>query len=117
MASSQKYALQASAALTAATTNAASQNLPARARKLIGHINVSACHADTTATAKIQHSPDGTNWYDYISFTAVAGAVAVEAKAPSSNDLACFQNVRATIVLAGTTKAATVAIDLWFENY
>jgi hypothetical protein len=115
MASSQKYALQAGD-LTAATTNGVSQNLPARARKLIGFINVSACNAATTVTAKIQHSPDGTNWSDYILFTAIVGAIGVEAKAPSVNNLACFANLRALVVLAGTTKAATVAVDVWFEN-
>lgn len=116
MASSNKAALFAATAITATTTNGSPQNLPAKAKKLIGHINVSACHADTTVTGKIQHSPDQTNWYDYISFTAVVGAIGVEAKAPSTNDLACFQNVRATIALSGTTKSATVAIDLWYEN-
>lgn len=116
MASSNKAVLQASTALTAATTNGTAVNLPARAKKLIGHLNVSACHADTTVTAKIQHSPDQTNWYDYLTFTAVAGTTGTETKAPTTNDLACFQNVRSVVTLAGTTKAATVTVDLWFEN-
>jgi hypothetical protein len=116
MASSQKYALQISTALTAASTLGVSQNLPAKASKLIGHINVSACNAATTVTGKVQHSPDGTNWYDYITFTDIVGAAGVQAQGPATNDQACFQNVRSTVTLAGATKSATVTVDLWFQN-
>lgn len=116
MASSNKFVLQTATALTAATTNGTSQNIPAKARKLLGHINVSACDPATTVTGKIQHSPDQANWYDYISFTAIVGAAGAEGKGPSSSDAPCFQYLRATVTLAGATKSATVAIDLWFET-
>jgi hypothetical protein len=115
MASSSKINL-ANSAMTAATTDGTSNLLPAKARKLIGHITTAATNGATTVTAKIQHSPDKTNWYDYIAFTAIVGTNTSELKNPASNDLAVMPYVRSTVALSGATKASTVTIDLWYED-
>lgn len=119
MASYQKVNLATEVALAAASTLSTAVNLSSKAKKMIGTIAASSVHADTTITAKIQHSPDKTLWYDYISFTAIVGAAANnELKLPSATgiDIPILPYVRSSIALTGSTLLASVIIDLWFEN-
>lgn len=113
MASGSKIKLFPSTALTATTTNGTAAQLQSSATDLICELSVTVIDAATTATCKVQHSPDGTRWYDLASFTAVAGSVSSELKFPST---ASLLNLRATIALAGSTKSATLSIDVWFRD-
>jgi hypothetical protein len=113
MASFSKESL-ASGAITAATTNGTAKNIAPKAKKLILCQIVSACNGATTVTGKVQHSPDGTNWFDLATFTDVVGVAGSEIKIPTTSDT-FFQNLRSVIVLAGVTKSATVAIDAYYE--
>lgn len=81
--------------------------------KFIGTIDASAVNAATTVTALIEHSHDRTHWFTLTSFTAIVGAASSEAKQITD---AVLPYVRANITLAGTTKAATVKVMLWFDK-
>ncbi len=119
MASYQKLNLATEAALSATTTVGTAVNISSKAKKMIGHIAAANVDSATTITAKIQHSPDKTLWYDYIAFTAIVGSAANnELKLPSATgiDIPIFPYVRSSIALAGVTKLADVIVDLWFEN-
>lgn len=111
MASVEKRTLM-SRALTA-TANGDSVGLELGYGSFIAHLAVSAINAATTVNAKIQHSPDGSNWYDVESFAAVAGSAATEAKAITGP---LFPQVRAVATLTGVTQAATVAVDLFMDK-
>lgn len=113
MASVGKQVLQAAAAITAVTTTGTTVPLKKRQANFVAFLNVSACHADTTVAVKIQHSPDGSLWYDHTSFTNVVGAAGAE---PKNISAPVLPNVRSVITLSGTTKSATVAVDL-FNDY
>ena len=104
-------------ALTDSATGT-SYSLGGRANSFAAWLNVSACHASTTVNAKLQHSPDGTNWIDLVSFTAIAGTTGTEAKYQASFTGAgvVFPNVRAVVTLAGATKSATVLVALYFDD-
>jgi hypothetical protein len=112
MASSAQLTLQAATAITAATTNGVKQSLEPKSSDFIGWLHVSVCHADTTVAAKVQHSPDGTNWTDVISFTNIAGTTGFEPKAIT---VALLPYVRSVVTLSGTTKSATVKVELYYE--
>jgi hypothetical protein len=113
----QKKDLFPSTALTVAgPTNGEPFNIQAKARKLIGHISASAVDGATTIIAKIQHSPDKVNWYDYMTFMGIVGAAGTEARYPVTTDQAVLPYLRAQVALSGAATIATVAIDLWFEN-
>jgi hypothetical protein len=111
MASTQKQNLVSKTAANADLTGSVSI-LPPKAGALIGVIKVSNIHAATTVSGKIQHSPDGTAWFDLLSFTAIAGAAGSEAKAVSSP---VFERVRAVATVAGATQLADVTIDLYCD--
>lgn len=98
-------------ALTATATSDA-KSLEQRFDRFIGWIDVSAIHAATTVAAKIQHSPDGTNWKDWITFTNAVGAVAREAVFPTTD---VFGRVRSVVTLSGATQSATVKVQLWYD--
>lgn len=101
-----------STALTAASTNGEGVGLDAKVGQFVGFLTVSAINAATTATVKIQDSPDKTNWTDVITFAAVAGAVGFEKKDITAKLL---PYVRAVITLAGVTKAATVEVSIYHD--
>ena len=112
MASNQKKPLIAEAALAADKTGT-SVALGSRSKSFIGWIKAANVHAATTITAKIQHSPDGTNWKDVVSFTNIVGAASTEEKQITAN---VFGQVRGLVTLAGATKLADVYVDIWFDD-
>lgn len=115
MASSSRLKLL-DAALTATTTSD-SQSLSAGSDKFIGWLNVSANNGSTTVAAKIQHSPDKTNWIDLCAFTNVVnttGVQAVHQGAVAFSASQLFPNIRAVATLTGAS--ATVEISLWFDG-
>ena len=88
-------------------------NLETNSDKFIVTIDATAVNAATTVSAKLQHSHDGSNWFDVVSFTNIVGVEGHEAKQVTDNLL---PYVRASVTLAGATKAATVKVMLWFDK-
>lgn len=117
MASSSKLIL-VNEALTATNTSA-TQSLGPRSKKFVAFLLVSVCHADTTVASKIQHSPDGSTWFDLVSFTNIVGTTGNEVKHESAFTVASsavLGQVRSVVTLSGTTKSATVRVDLCFDD-
>ena len=110
MATSQKTSLLAEA-LTATKTGD-TKGLSSKDKAFIGILSVSACNAATTVNAKIQHSADGSTWFDLVSFTAVVGTTGAELKQITTSVL---HKVRAVVTLAGATQTATVDLALWLD--
>jgi len=78
-----------------------------------GYIAATAVNGATTINAKIQHSADKLNWFDLITFAAIAGVASAEAKDPTVNVL---PYVRAVATLTGGVQAATVTVALYFDK-
>lgn len=115
MASASRLKL-VSSALTASNTSD-SQSLPGSAEKFIGWLNVSANDGATTVNAKIQHSPDGSNWIDLCTFAAVVNTTGVQAVHQEDAGFLkkqVFPNLRSVVTLAGTP-SATVEVSLYFD--
>lgn len=89
-----------------------SKSLSQEHKNFLGFIKTTATNAATTVNGKIQHSPNGTDWFDVVSFTAIAGTNTSEVKTISGS---LFANIRAVVTLAGATKASHVQLDLWFD--
>lgn len=96
-----------------ATVTGSSIALESGTSAFIGWINVSVCHAATTVTGKIQHSPDNSSWKDLASFAAIAGTTGTEAIQITSN---VFPYIRGVATLAGATQAATVEISFYYDK-
>lgn len=64
-----------------------------------------------TLDAKVQHSPDGTNWFDLMTFTQ-ATAATTECK---SHTGPIFERVRAVGTIGGTTPQFSFTVDLWCD--
>ncbi len=71
-------------------------------------IAATAVGAATSLVVKVQHSPDGTNWYDLVSFTALTAAGA-ELKVPTT---AVLGRLRISAAFTGGTTTATLAVTL-----
>lgn len=112
MASVHMIPLYPSTALTDNATGTA-YSLEMKQVDFAGHVIASSVNAATTIASKIQHSPDGSNWYDLVSFTNIVGASGSEVKTISAPILS---QVRAVITLSGATKAATVKISLFCDK-
>lgn len=110
MASGQLANLYNAAITTDTTTNGDRAPLQPRVNAFIGWLQVSGFTAGTF-DAKIQHSPDGTNWVDLVTFTQATGNT-TEAVNVTAN---VFHNVRAQIVSASSADA-TVKVQLWYDE-
>lgn len=111
MASIMNEYLQPSTALTADSTSAAFL-LTQNTENFIGTIIATNVNAATTIAAKIQHSPNGSNWFDLVTFTNIVGVAGSEVKQITDSVL---PYVRSVVDLSGATQAATVEIKLWFD--
>lgn len=98
--------------LTASTTGS-SLSLEPYSTDFMGWIAASSVNPATTVMAKIEHSADGSNWVDLVSFTALVGVSGAEAKNVTT---AVLPYVRANVTLAGATQAATVLITLQHDK-
>lgn len=117
MASSSKLIL-VNEALTASQTSEV-KSLGPRSKKFVAFLLVSAINAATTVAAKIQHSPDGSTWFDLVSFTNLVGVTGSELKQESAFAVASspvLGQVRSVVTLSGATQTATVRVDLCFDD-
>lgn len=112
MASEKRLTLQDGQLL--ATTNGSTFDLPLKTRDLIGHLNVTAINGATTLDVKLQHSPDGTLWYDLGS--AFAQLVGVTGDETVRITVSTFEFVRMAATLAGATQDATLTVKLYHDD-
>lgn len=106
MAAYKRLSLLPSQTIDSDTTTASDTvALPGDAKEIIGVIEVSS-RTDGTYTLTIQHSPDGTNWVDLDSASALS-ANGIETVSVTSTT-PVFHLVRASVVSASTTSGATV---------
>jgi hypothetical protein len=116
MASTSRLVLSSKASTTTVTGDA--QSLQGNCGSFIGWLNVSVQGGASSATAKIQHSPDGTNWIDLCTFAAVTNTTGVQAVHQGDAGFLkqqVFPSVRAVVTMAGVTPTATVEVSLWFD--
>lgn len=87
--------------------------------KLIGFIKTANQNAATTVAGKIQHSPNGDDWFDLLTFTNIVGATpSSELKLPVIDSVTvdkCMLHVRAVATLSGATQASDVTIELYYD--
>lgn len=112
MASVQKLLLAPSAVRTVDETTEAQ----APDNNSIDFVGVLVCTAVVggapTVDVKIQHSIDGSNWFDLVAFTQLtaAGSELKNITAP------VLSQVRAVIDLGGTITSATLKVELAFRD-
>lgn len=112
MAATNKYNTLAAQVIDSdTTTNGTTLQLPAWATNVWLESIVSA-RTDGTFTAKLQHSPDGTNWFDNGTATAQS-TDSTQVKAATANGL---MYVRAVVTSASTTDGATVQLNIWYGD-
>ncbi len=117
MASVAKKTLFNAQAVSGASTTSSVLSLDGRTDNFIAFLNATALGAGTTLSAKIQHSPNNSNWFDLVSFTAT-NVVAAESKDQASFGVAfqnVYPNIRAIAALAGGTTTATLTVELYYD--
>jgi hypothetical protein len=112
MASVEKFRMISAKALTADFTTEGFA-LEASMDEICFWLLATGQHADTTLDVKVQHSPDKTNWKDLVSFTQQTDTGGSELKGIT---LPIMGFIRTVVALTGTTKAATVTVDLLFSR-
>lgn len=113
MSCTSKHVLINQAVVTDITTEKIS--LSARARNMIGFLKISN-YVSGTFTVKIQHSPNGTDWFDLIVFglPKVANGIFEDFPIKDAYFFSCFQYVRATLDDGGVASDATVQLELHY---
>lgn len=96
-----------------ATENSDKVALPDSSVDHIAYIKLSNRTAGTY-TCIIQHPPDGENWENYISLTAIS-ADGIEIGLPANDPI--FSNVRASTTVAGGPGDADVLVELRYRNH
>lgn len=93
-------------------TSGAAVSLEGLQTDFVGYLNLSALGAGTTATVKVERSPNGSDWFDWISFTAASatGKQIKDATAPG------LSYARASVTFAGGTTTATLAVSLHHDK-
>ena len=117
MAAIGKKVLLDGTALTATKTGDA-VSMPNNADQLIAFIKTANTHASTTVAGKVQHSPNGTDWFDLVTFTSIVGTDTSEVKLPVIDTVTvdkCLVQVRGVATLSGATQESDVTIELYFD--
>jgi hypothetical protein len=96
-----------------ATKAGSSFNLVGRSQEHVAFLKAENVNAATTVTGKIEHSPDGTNWFDLATFAAIAGVAGSEIV---NITVGVLPNVRANVTLAGGVQAADLTVEVYFRE-
>lgn len=116
MASIAKKALATAQAFSGnANTNAVS--LDARTDGYIAFLNVTALGAATSLVVTVQHSPDNSNWFTLVAFTAAVavGAQIKDAASFATAFASVFPNVRINLAFTGGVTTATLTCELYYD--
>jgi hypothetical protein len=112
MPSSGKQTLMDNESLTA-TTVGASFNLPGRSDSHVAFLKAANTNGATTVTGKIEHSPNGVDWFDLATFAALVG---VNGSEVVNLTIGVLSQVRANVTLAGATQASDVTVELHYRE-
>ena len=110
MSSNSKVTLLDSTSLIASVTGD-SKSLEPKWKNTVGFIKISN-YAAGTFTAKIQHSPNGVDWFDLKAFT---GALAANTSELQFVTGAVLGQVRADVV-AASSPDADVLVELYYDR-
>lgn len=110
MAAVQK--IQVHSGAVSGNTSGAAISLEGLQTDFVGYLDVSALGAGTTATIKVERSPNGSDWFDWISFSAAAatGKQIKDATAPG------LSYARMTVSFVGGTTTATISVSLHYDK-
>lgn len=110
MAAVQKISIHSGA--VSGNTSGAAVSLEGLQTDYVGFVDVSALGAGTTATIKIERSPNGSDWFDWISFSAVSavGKQIKDATAPG------LSYARMLVSFVGGTTTATITLSLHYDK-
>ena len=115
MASTHNKSFHVAEALTDDSTSPW-QQLIAKESSFIGFFKAASVHASTVVSAKIQHSPDASTWYDLLTFSDLNGVDGDQKMSVNAVEDHVFQYVRGVIELAGATQEATCTLQLFFDR-
>jgi len=104
-----------SAEVLAATSNSSTAYIQQTSNNLVASYVATAVNGATTVDCKIQHSPDGTNWYDHTTFTQLVGSDGDEVIQIDKTTDPFLPYMRSVVTLAGGTKAATITCELFYS--
>ena len=99
---------------TDTTTNGTKVHVP-YANALFVESIVSS-RTDGTFTTTLQHSHDGSTWYDLIACTAQSADGTQTKEYVEGIDGAILQFIRAKVVSTSTTDGATVVVNIYYNN-
>jgi hypothetical protein len=104
--------MRAAAAITSSTTtNGSAKTFPSDHVNGLIVVSTVSARTDGTFTTTLQHSPDGSTWFDLVACAAqsangsVVGTVAA--------DTMIFPFIRSSVLSATVTSGATVAVKVW----
>jgi len=112
MASTQKNILENGTTIVA-TGVGTKQSTKDRSDKFIGFLKATNVNAATTLDVKIQHSPNGTDWFDLATFAQLVGVNGQEA---IQITVSVFPNLRGDYTLVGATQSADILLELYSDN-
>lgn len=110
MAAVQKVLIHSAA--VSGTTNGSAVSLEGIQTDFVGFLDVSAIGAGTTATVKIERSPNGSDWFDWITFTG-ASAIGKQIKDATAPGLSY---ARMSVSFVGGTTTATILVSLHYDK-
>jgi hypothetical protein len=96
-----------------ATTVGNSFNLVGRSQEHVAFIKAENVNGATTVAGKVEHSPDGTNWFDLATFGNIVGTSGSEVV---NLTVGVLPNVRANVTLSGATQAADVTVSVFYRE-
>ncbi len=118
MASIGKVTINNATEISGASTTSTAVTVNPKSDHFVAFIKNSALGSGTTLNCKIQHSPNNSDWFDLVAFTAITSSGTAEIKDQASFGVA-NQNVlpwvRTVSTLAAGTTTATITVELYFD--
>lgn len=93
-------------------------SLGARTDKFVCYLDVSALGAATSLVVTLQHSPNGSDWFNVVPFTAAVatGKQVIPQSGFTSANSPLLPWVRASLVFTGGTTTATITCELYYDS-
>lgn len=114
MASSNNHMFLKAENLTATATSEAFK-LKNESSDFVAFIKTESTNGATTVDGKLQHSPNGSDWFDLISFTSIVGTDSQELIQINNSSLHVLPYVRSVATLSGGTQDSDVTIGLFYS--
>lgn len=94
-----------------ATENGVATSIGPKAKSFIGYVKLTG-RGQGDYTAKIEHSPNGSDWYEVAAFAQLT-ADGTEVKQITTN---IFPNIRAQSTVANGPGDGTLLVELWYDE-